>query len=119
MKCVYLWKDVSTEGLMLGREESIVRISDELARDLVADGSASYMPKKFYKRYELRGSDSVQYIYNPSYDMGSFKSSRTVELYSGRDGIILGDYNAAGDLCGVEVIGDVEQATVALFTVWQ
>ena len=118
MKCVHLWNDVSTEGLWLGKAGHIFRINDDLARDLVREGTADYVSKSAYKRDLLRGDDYVQYIYNPNI-VGEFKSSRTVELYFGDDGIIIGDYNAAGDLCGVEVIGDVEQATVALFTVWQ
>ena len=65
-----------------------------------------------------KGAFYMQYIYNPSI-VGEFESSRTVELFSGRDGFILGDYNAAGDLCGIEVIGDVDQETVSKFTIWQ
>ena len=117
MKCVHLWSDVSTEGLMLGKAGQIVRIDNDLARDLVAEGDADYVSKSAWKRDLLRGDDHVQYIYNPNI-VGEFKATRTAEMYSGRDGLIIADYNAAGDLCGVEVIGDVEQAEIDKITNW-
>ena len=115
MKCVYLWNNVFFEDLLLWKD-SIVRISNELARELVREGSANYMPKKAYKR-ELLRAGGAEYIYNPKIS-GRWESSRTVKLYEDTEGFILGDYNAAGDLCGVEIIGDVDQAEINKITNW-
>lgn len=117
MKCVHLWSDVSTEGLMMGEAGQIVRIDNDLARDLVREGTADYVSKSAYKSAVHRASIDCRYIYNPNI-VGEFKASRTAELYSGHDGMILADYNAAGDLCGVEVIGEVEQEEVDKITNW-
>lgn len=117
MKCVYMWENVFSQDQNLWKGD-IVRISDDLARELVVDlGVASYRSKSAYKRDLERGGLSVQYIYAPNNRAG-FKSARTVELHEDNEGLMLGDYNADGDLCGVEIIGDVDPNIVSKFTNW-